>query len=52
MVRATTVNWGRVLGLANSLMCVGVSVGYFFAKDYRRGLYYAGVAFINVVLVW
>lgn len=52
MVRATTVNWGRNLGLCNSVMCVAIAVGYFFAKDYRRALYYTGVAFINIVLVW
>ena len=45
-------NMGRVFGLAQCVIAVAASIGYFVAKDYRRALYWSFVACIEATITW
>lgn len=47
-------NWnaGKVFGCAQVVIAVGASVGYFYARDLRRGFYWMFVACVEATISW
>lgn len=46
------MNWGDRIALVGILFGVATAVGYFFAGDWRRGLYFILGAAITTVATW
>lgn len=46
------VNWGVLSSWAGAWLSLASAIGYFFAKDYRRALYFAFAFGITVVVIW
>ena len=45
------INWGEVGAWAGAGLCIASAVGYAFAHDYRRALYYAFAFAITLTVV-
>jgi hypothetical protein len=45
-------NWGTIIGWAGAVQCLAAAIGYGFAKDTRRMLYYVCAGLITVVVIW
>ena len=48
----SNVNWGNVGAWAGIVLSAISSVGYFFAGDVRRGLYFFFAVCITTCIVW
>jgi hypothetical protein len=46
------VNWGNVVAWAGAFLSLGSAIGYAFAKDYRRALYFAFAFAITITVIW
>lgn len=46
------INYGEVGGWAGALLALASAIGYAFAHDMRRSLYYFFAFCIGVVVVW
>lgn len=46
------MNWGRIFGWALAGMTFACSVGYAFAHDWRRAIYFALCGAINVTVIY
>lgn len=46
------MNWGQIGGWAGALFALGTSVGYAYARDYRRALYFFFAFCITLTVVW
>jgi hypothetical protein len=46
------MNWGDRIALLNVLLSLGASVGFLFANDWRRSLYFVLGAAITGVATW
>ncbi len=46
------MNWGTVIGWAGFGQCLAAAIGYGFARDLRRVLYYVFAAAITAVVIW
>jgi hypothetical protein len=46
------MNWGQVGAWAGASLCIFSSIGYAFAGDLRRALYYLFAFAITVVVIW
>jgi len=46
------MNWGTIIGWAGALLSLGSSIGYFCAKDYRRGFYFMFAFLITATVCW
>lgn len=45
-------NWGEIGGWAGAILALASAVGYAFAHDLRRALYYLFAFGIGVVVIW
>lgn len=41
------LNWGKSFAFAQLLLCIAASIGYLFAKDWRRAIYWGAAAVIS-----
>ena len=46
------MNWGQIGGWAGALFALGTSVGYAYARDYRRALYFFFAFCITCCVIW
>jgi hypothetical protein len=46
------MNWGAVIGWTGVAQCIAACIGYAFAHDMRRALYYLFAAAITVTVIW
>ena len=46
------MNWGTYISWAGALLSLGASIGYLFARDYRRAAYFFFGFCITAVIAW
>ena len=46
------MNWGAIFAWAGIALSLGASIGYAFAHDWRRSLYYLFAALVTITVVW
>jgi hypothetical protein len=44
-------NFGQISGWTMTLMCIATAIGYAFARDWRRTLYFLFAAAINATVI-
>lgn len=45
------MNWGKVFGWTSVIIFTAASIGYFLARDIKRGFYYLFAAGIQVTVI-
>lgn len=45
-------NWGLIIGWFGVVQCIACSVGFAFARDWRRALYYLFACAITLTVIW
>lgn len=51
-MHASTWNVGRVFGCGQVVLALGACLGYIYAHDYRRCLYWMFVACVEATITW
>jgi hypothetical protein len=46
------VNWGNVASWGGVMFGLASAIGYAFAQDWRRAIYFALAAAITVTVIW
>jgi uncharacterized membrane protein len=46
------MNWGRTIGYALVVLCFATAIGYTYAHDWRKAIYFALCGAINLTVVY